>query len=334
MSNVRARNISIVARRPRIATTSGTVVAVLVLAGVAVLPFLDVPLFYVRFLASVFLYITLAQSWNIIGGYTGYVSFGHVTFFGLGAYVAALLWREVQASPFVAVVPAGLVAAGFAMVVGYPTLRLRGPYFGIATLALSLVVMLVAANVPFTGAGEGIVVRGSLPLSRMALEQAFYFSYLALALLAVSATWWLERSKFGYGLRAIRDDQDVALSVGVNATRLKVLAFGLSSFFPGAAGALYAHQASYVAPADVFTLAISLKSLVYAVVGGTGTVLGPVLGATFMEVFNTLLTVSPLGTAQIDRIVFGVLLIVVVLLAPSGLIGLLGRVRRLARWGV
>jgi branched-chain amino acid transport system permease protein len=110
-----------------------------------------------------------------------------------------------------------------------------------------------------------------------------------------------------------------------------VLAFGLSSFFPGAVGAWYAHQASYVSPADVFTLSISFKSLVYAVVGGTGTVLGPVVGAVFMEVFNTLLTISALGTQQVDRIVFGVLLIVVILAAPSGIVGLFGRFPRAVR---
>ncbi|MDQ3812274.1 MAG: branched-chain amino acid ABC transporter permease [Chloroflexota bacterium] len=306
-------------------------VAVAVVAGLAVFPYLDVPLYYVRFLSSVFLYITLAQSWNIIGGYTGYVSFGHVTFFGIGAYVSALLFRDFRVSPLIAVFPAGVVAAAFGMLVGYPTLRLRGPYFGIATLALSLVTMLVVANVPFTNGGEGINVRGALPFLRVALEQAFYLSYLALALATFATTLWLEHSKFGFGLRAIRDDQDVALSVGVNATRLKVLAFGLSSFFAGAAGALYAHQASFVSPGDVFTLSISFKSLVYAVIGGTSTVLGPVLGATFMEVFNTLLTISPLGTAQVDRIVFGIVLVVVVLAAPSGMVGLLTQVWRAAR---
>jgi branched-chain amino acid transport system permease protein len=320
------------ARRPRLATTVwGAAAAAAVVAGLLLLPYLDVPLYYIRFLSSIFLYITLAQSWNIIGGYTGYVSFGHVTFFGIGAYIAALLYRHVDAGPQVAAIPSGLVAALFGMLIGYPALRLRGPYFGIATLALSLVVMLAFANAPFAGGGEGIVVRGGLPFTRVALEQAFYFGYLALALLSVATAWWLERSKFGFGLRAIRDDEDVALSVGVNATRLKVLAFGLSSFFPGAVGAWYAHQASYVSPADVFTLSISFKSLVYAVVGGTGTVLGPVVGAVFMEVFNTLLTISALGTQQVDRIVFGVLLIVVILAAPSGIVGLFGRFPRAVR---
>jgi branched-chain amino acid transport system permease protein len=332
VSDARARETIAGARRPIVAPGPGrALAAAVVVAGLVALPYLDLPLYYIRFLSSVFLYVTLAQSWNIIGGYTGYVSFGHVTFFGIGAYVAAILFRQLGAGPHVAAVPAGLVAALFGMLVGYPALRLRGPYFGIATLALSLVVMLVVANLPATGGGEGIVVRGGLPFTRVALEQAFYLSYLALALLAVATAWWLERSRFGFGLRAIRDDEDVALSVGVNATRLKVLALGLSSFFPGAVGALYAHQASYVAPGDVFTLSISFKSLVYAVVGGIGTVLGPVVGTVFMEVFNTLLTISPLGTYQVDRIVFGVLLIVVVLAAPAGIVGLLGRLGHAAR---
>jgi branched-chain amino acid transport system permease protein len=320
-----------VARRWGIgALALGPALGLLVVAVLVALPLVEPPVFYVRLLSTVFLFAALAQSWNIIGGYTGYVSFGHVTFFGLGAYVAAMLFRDFGWPPYAAVLPAGLVAALFAMLVGYPTLRLRGPYFGIATLALSLVVQLAVANVPWTGAGEGIVVRGGLPFRRMALEQFFYYAYLAIALMATAAVIWIERSKFGYGLQAIRDDEDAASSLGVNATRLKLLAFGLSSFFAGAAGCIYAHQTSFVSPADVFTLGISIKSLVYAIVGGASTVLGPLVGAALMELLNMLLTTSALGTYQIDRIVFGVLLIVVVLGAPRGIVGTIEQ--RWARW--
>jgi branched-chain amino acid transport system permease protein len=223
----------------------------------------------------------------------------------------------------VAVIPAGLVAAAFALVVGYPTLRLRGPYFGIATLALGLVTQIGVGNLPFTGGGEGLVVRGGMPFQRYALEEAFYFAYLGVAVATVGAVFILERSKLGYGLRAIRDDQDVALSIGVSATKLKLVAFALSSFFAGAAGAIYAHQVAYVSAPDVFTLDISIKSLVYAVVGGTSTVLGPIVGALFMEVLNIFLTTSVLGDWRIDHVVFGVLLAAVVLLAPRGVVGTL-----------
>jgi branched-chain amino acid transport system permease protein len=306
----------------------GRISVAVVLVALLVLPFLDVPVYYLRFLGSIFLYVTLAQSWNIIGGYTGYVSFGHVTFFGLGAYVSAMLFRDLHLPPYVAAIPAGLVAAGLGVLIGYPTLRLRGPYFGIVTLALSLVMTLVIANLPWTGAGEGIVLRDGLPFRRLALDQAFYFSYLAIGLLVTATVVWLERSRLGYGLRAIRDDEDAARSLGVNATRLKLIAFGLASFFPGMLGAVYAHQAAFVSPPDMFPLAISFKALIYAVVGGTSTVLGPVVGATFMEVLNTLLTVSALGTLQLDRIVFGLILVAVVLASPGGLVGLARRLRR------
>jgi branched-chain amino acid transport system permease protein len=308
----------------------GALLAGLILVALVVFPLLVPPVYYIRLLGTVFLFAALAQSWNIIGGYTGYVSFGHVTFFGIGAYVAAMLFRDLGWPPYAAVLPAGLVAGLFAMLVGYPTLRLRGPYFGIATLALSLVVQLALANVPWTGAGEGIVVRGALPFRRLELDQFFYYAYLVLVLLTTGAVYWLERSRFGYGLQAIRDDEEAATSLGVNATRLKLLAFGLSSFFAGAAGSIYAHQASFVSPADVFTLGISIKSLVYALVGGAGTLLGPLVGAALMELVNMALTTSALGTYQIDRIVFGALLLVVVLAAPRGVVGLVER--GWARW--
>src|SRR5438477_9499369 len=202
----------------------GPALGLLVVAVLVALPLVEPPVYYVRLLSTVFLFAALAQSWNIIGGYTGYVSFGHVTFFGLGAYVAAMLFRDYGWPPYAAVLPAGLVAGLFAILVGYPTLRLRGPYFGIATLALSLVVQLALANVPWTGAGEGIVVRGALPFRRLELDQFFYYAYLVLVLLTTGAVLWLERSKFGYGLQAMRDDEEAASSLGVNATRLKLLA--------------------------------------------------------------------------------------------------------------
>ena len=297
----------------------------MLLAALIIFPLLEPPVFYVRLIGTVLLFVVLAESWNIIGGYTGYVSFGHVTFFGIGAYVGALLFAWFGVPAYLAVVPAGIVAAAFAILVGYPTLRLRGPYFAIATLALGFVTQIAVANLPFTGGGEGLVVRGGMPFQRYALEAAFYFSYLGVAVATVGAVMLLERSKLGYGLRAIRDDQDVALSVGVGATRLKLIAFGMSSFFAGAVGAIYAHQVAYVSAPDVFTLDVSIKSLVYAVVGGTSTVLGPIVGALAMEVLNIFLTTSILGTLRIDHVVFGVLLAITVLLAPRGVVGSLGR---------
>jgi branched-chain amino acid transport system permease protein len=298
------------------------------LAALLALPWFEPPVFFLRLLGTVLLFVVLAQSWNIIGGYTGYISFGHVTFFGLGGYVAALSFTWFGWPPYVAVVPAGLIAALFAVIVGYPTLRLRGPYFAIATLALGLVTQLAVGNLPFTGGGEGIVVRGGMPFTRYALEQAFYFSYLALAAVTVFTVMRMEVGKLGYGLRAIRDDQDVALSVGVHATRLKLIAFALSSFFAGAAGSIYAHQVAYVSAPDLFTLDISIKSLVYAVVGGTSTVVGPVIGAVFMELLDIFLATSAIGALRIDHIVFGVLLAITVLVAPRGLVGILSRSRR------
>jgi branched-chain amino acid transport system permease protein len=284
-------------------------------------PLFEPPVFYVRLIGTVLLFVVLSESWNITGGYAGYISFGHVTFFGIGAYVGALLFLWLGMPPYIAALPAGIFAAMFAVIVGYPTMRLRGPYFAIATLALGFVVQLAVGNLPFTGGGEGLVLRGGMPFQRYALEEAFYFSYLLIAAVTTGTVIFIDRSKFGYGLRAIRDDQDAALSVGVNATRLKLLAFAVSSFFAGAVGAIYAHQVAYVSAPDVFTLDISIKSLVYAVVGGTSTVLGPIVGSLFMETLDIFLTTSALGALRVDHIVFGVLLAAVVLLAPRGMVG-------------
>src|SRR5262249_1160500 len=155
--------------------------------------------------------------------------------------------------------------------------------------------------------------RGGVPVGGFTREQVLYLCYLALAAMTCGFVLWAERSKLGFGWRAIRDDQDVALSVGVGATRLKLIAFGASSFFAAMAGSIYAHQVAYVSAPDIFTLDVSIKSLVYAVVGGTSTVLGPIIGSTLMEVLNIGLTTSALGQIRIDHIVFGVLLGAVVL---------------------
>jgi branched-chain amino acid transport system permease protein len=303
------------------------------LIGLAAFPLLQPPLYFLRLLGTIMLFVVMAESWNIIGGYTGYVSFGHVTFFGIGAYVSALLFVRSGWPPYLSVVPAGLAAALFAVLLGYPTLRLRGPYFGIATLALGFVTQIAVGNLPFTGAGEGIVLRGGFPFTGYTLEQAFYYSYLALAVCTVAAVMLLERSRLGYGLRAIRDDQDVARSIGVGATRLKLIAFALSSFFAGAVGSIYAHRQAYVSAPDIFTLDISIKSLVYAVVGGTSTVVGPIVGAVVMELLDTVLTTSAIGALRLEHVVFGVLLALTVLLAPRGIVGFVhARQTRYARF--
>jgi len=266
-------------------------------------------------LLQVLMMIALAQSWNLISGMTGYVSFGHAVFFGVGAYTGALLllagvpWWAATAA-------AALLATALALPVGLLTLRLRGPYFAIALLGLNEVGRMTATLwVGLTQGGDGIALTPALlpPL------RTSYYALLGLAALATLGVGAVLGSRFGLELRAIREDEGAAEMVGVNTTRDKILAFVASACLPGAAGALYAFYASYIDPMSVFLPALNIQMVVMVLLGGRGTLWGPVLGATL------LMGIRELTWAQFPALhlaLLGVLMILVVLFLPDGVVSL------------
>ncbi|WP_372522860.1 branched-chain amino acid ABC transporter permease [Sulfuricaulis sp.] len=279
--------------------------------------------YHQSFLLQVFMVIALAQAWNLISGMTGYVSFGHAAFFGVGAYAGALFltWGFPW---WLAVIKGAGIAALLAVPLGFLTLRLRGPYFAIAMLGLNEVGRIVATLwVNVTHGGSGLTLSPEL-LPSLDVK---YFTMFGLALAATLLVAWVHRSRFGLELRAIREDEEAAEMVGVNTTRDKVIAFVLSAVIPGAVGAVYVMYTSYLNPASAFDNARNIEMIVVVLFGGSGTVWGPILGAGTVMILRELLW-AQFPSAHLAAL--GVLLLVVVLYLPGGLISIL-RVRQQKR---
>ncbi|MFQ3630447.1 branched-chain amino acid ABC transporter permease [Roseiflexus sp.] len=302
--------------------TTDVAIGIGIIVALAAVPLLNPGTYVLSFLFTMFMYGALAGSWNIIGGYAGYLSFGHAAFFGVGAYTTALLLFYFGWSPFLTMPLAGGTAALFAALVGYPCLRLRGPYFSLVTLILGLAMYSLVLNLPFTQGSTGLF----LPFLRVDISTShiiFYEVMLALLVLATVTLRQITRTKMGIGLAAIREDEDAAGTLGVNATRLKLQAFMLSAFLTGLVGGLYSYYKSYLDPSFVFATSISITIVLMALFGGRLTWYGPLVGAVVLSVINEILTTQ--APPQTARIVFGALLIGVILFLPDGLMSIVQR---------
>lgn len=276
---------------------------------------------------SVLLFVTLAQSWNIIGGFAGYPSFGQVTFSGVGGYCAAVMTARAGVWFWAALPASAAFAAGFAAIVGMPLLRLRGNAFSVATLGLAAGTEELVANLGVTGGGAGLTIPtyGPGPHTTYPGTLVFYWAFLTLAAVAVAVVAWLASGRFGLALRAIRADETAAGSAGVATTRAKVTALSLSASLAGAAGALWAFQQVVVFPDQLFDIGTTTLMVVMAVVGGRGTVFGPVVGAL---VFGTLVSELRLVVSEVGPLLLPALIIATVVLLPDGALGTIrGRLR-------
>lgn len=283
---------------------------------------------YFYFAAYVILqYIVLATAWNILGGYTGYVNFGTGAFFALGAYTAVALIQAVQAPLPVLIVAGGLVSGLLGFGIGYLTLRLRGVFFSIATLALAVVLETVMINWDYVGGAKGITIirPSSVPLFGNYVE----FLFVVMGLLAVGAVgvaWFVENSWIGRGFAAIRDSEEAAECMGVPTLRLKLCATTVSGFLMGVAGAPFPYYITFVEPSSAFNLSYAVNSLAMPMVGGTTTWLGPVIGAVLLGTAQQLATVTI--SSELNLLIVGVVLVTFVIVAPDGILGLIRRVFR------
>jgi branched-chain amino acid transport system permease protein len=292
-----------------------------VVVCLALLPVLKPDIYYLSALFSIFLYAALACGWNIFGGYTGYMNFGHAGFFGVGAYTSALLLLRLGLSPFYTSVLGGVLAGVLAAIIGYPCLRLRGPYFVLVTFCLGLAARIVVINVEWTGSSTGLWLP-FLKVSMFVNRVIFYETMLAIMVLTILAAMWIERSKLGVGLRAIFQDEDSAETQGVNATKLKIAAFIVSAFLAGVAGSIYGYYRSYIHPDFIFDVSISVLVVLMALLGGRQSWVGPVIGASIVVAINEVLTAYVGIGAEFSRIIYGLLLVIVIMYLPNGLIGL------------
>lgn len=266
-----------------------------------------------------FLLAVQAVGWNIISGYAGYISLGHSTFLGLGSYTAGIIGAQTGLNPFLIAPLGGVVAVLAAVAAGSVVLRTRGHAFVIITIALLLATQVIATNWDaLTGGSDGI----TLPLpawSRDIQNLPFYYAFFALMLGGIAFSAWIRRTKFGTGLVAIREDEGKAAAIGVDTTRYKVAAYGASSFFAGMAGAVYAYFLTFLNPVGAFSILGSVTIVLAALVGGRGTLWGPVIGAFIVQIVSELATVYG-GGSQSRVLVFGFVLVAVVLFLPSGLL--------------
>ncbi len=273
-----------------------------------------------------FIWVGLGSAWNILGGYAGQLSLGHAAFYGIGAYAAAILLDKFGISGWWGLIAGPLVVIPIAWVIGWITFRLRGPYFALATIAVGEIVFLLAKNFPdITGGSVGIEVRrmefwprdpswlfGSPP------RIPYYWIGLLLAALVIYVSWWISRNKIGYYLRAIREDEDTAATIGIDTTRYKIYALVISAIFAATIGAFRANFSVHIDPEVVLLLGFSVEMVLVAIIGGMGTVWGPVIGGVLLTIAGDWF-IDIFGEA--NQLVFGIMLVLIILFLPEGLLG-------------
>lgn len=290
----------------------------LCVAALAALPLIGDEL-VIQYGIDALLLATLAQSWNILGGFTGYPSFGNSSFYGLGTYGTAIAMAQFGL-PFAAGLALGaFLAIACAVLIGVPILRLRGQYFAIATLGLAATLAALISNVDIAGRNIGLI----LPLTRN--DAMFYEDALGLLVAATLTVAWISKGRFGMGLIAIREDEDAAQVMGVNTTFYKVVALVLSAFFTAIAGGIHAYWITFIDPASAFDPTLNVRMVIMAVFGGPGTVLGPVVGSFILTGVYEVLA-SSLSTAA--ALIFGLVIVLVVIFMPRGLWNLALGIRR------
>lgn len=277
----------------------------------------------------IFLYAMLAQAWNILGGYCGQISLGHAIFFGLGAYTSSALVKYWGISPWIGMAAGAAVAVVVSQGIGFPVFRLRGHYFAIATIALGEIIQTLFINWEWMGGARGLFVPIRRPDSFVHLQfneskQNYYYIALGLLALAFALTRWLDRSRAGYQFRAIREDQEAAASLGINVARTKQLAMGISAALTALGGTFYAQYILFVDPESVLSLSLSILICLVAVLGGVGTLWGPLLGATVLVPLSegTRILLGGGGKA-LDLVIYGGLIVIISVTQPGGLMALL-----------
>jgi len=272
----------------------------------------------ITLLILILLYVSLATSWNILGGYTGQTSLGHAAFFGLGSLVARLLW--IKGFPILpSILAGGLLAVAFALLIGAPAFRLKGVYFAIGTLALAEILNVTVGNV--------FPEISSLPVKELSAYQLTprYYATLGLAVIVIAATYLLVKSRFGLGMMAVREEEDAAESLGVSALKHKLIALGVSAFFTGLTGGAFAYYHVGYYYQYPFSPAWSLDMLTMVYIGGQGTLVGPIIGAVFFVALRHYLV---LNVGEYHLIIFGALFILVVLFLPGGIVSLWDKLKK------
>lgn len=299
--------------------------AALVIIGVLalIIPAAGGNAFIQNLLIMMLLFGGLASAWNIIGGYAGQLSLGHAGFFGIGAYTAVLLSVKLGVTPWIGLIAGIVLAVIAALIIGWPCFRLQGPFFALATIAVGEVLRILAVNFSdLTYGTNGISVKMEFSFAAMLFREKWIYGAMVLIFLAIVlyTVKRIEKSKIGYYLVAIREDQDAARSLGVSAIRVKLIAYMLSAAFTAIGGVIYAQYILYIDPESVFAFNLSLQMVLITIVGGMGTLWGPVLGASLLVPLDQFIRAYMAGTAHgLHLVIYAAILIVVILLIPRGI---------------
>jgi branched-chain amino acid transport system permease protein len=308
-------------------------------AAIIVLALLAFPLVFARpfprhVMIMIFLYGALATAWNILAGYCGQISLGHAVYFGIGAYTSTVLARELALTPWLGMLAGAALAVLISQVIGYPVFRLRGHYFAIATIGVGEIVQTLVINWDWAGGARGLFVPIKRPDSLLNFQfheskAVYYYIALGLLVLALAATRWLERSRRGYVFRAIREDQDAAASLGVHVAHEKNVAIAVSAALTALGGTFWAQYVLFIDPESVFPLSLSILICLVAVLGGVGSLWGPVLGAAILVPLSEGTRVLLGGTGKaLDLVIYGALIMLIAVFQPNGVIGLARRLGR------
>jgi branched-chain amino acid transport system permease protein len=309
---------------------------ILLAIGIAVLiglPMVVKSSFAIDIFIRILLFAFIGTAWNLMGGYAKQLSLGHAAYFGLGAYTSTILQINYDISPWIGMIAGGGVAALASLPIGWLCFRLRGPYFTIATIATAQALMLIFLKFrDFAWGAEGTTIPnlGTAPLMmQFESKSSYYYVVLGLLLVALLITWLIERSWIGYYLVAIGEDEDAAGAIGVNAPKMKRDIYMISAFLTALAGTFYTQYIYFIDPATAFSFNISIEAALVSIVGGIGTLWGPLIGTILLETTSTLLQ-SWLGNSVggIQLTVYSLILMAVIMWRPSGLMGMIGEVRQ------
>jgi len=308
----------------------GIIALIVFLGALIAFPLIYQDPFPRHMLIMIMLYAAMSIGWNIIGGYTGQVSFGNCAFFGVGAYTTAILLVNYGINPWLGMLAGCFFSVALAIIVGYPCFRLQGHYFAIATIAVGEIMLLVFTNWEFAGGAVGIYMP-ILPESFMNFEfhtskLPYYYIIFVIFIASIGVCWFFERSRLGYYCRAIKEDSDGARSLGINIQRYKMIAFSISAVITSICGTFYAQYVLYIHPTSTMDLMMSIQLCIICLIGGLGKLYGPVIGA-FVFIPLTELTRVYLGSEGqgVDLMIYSLLIIILAILRPQGLWAIFSR---------
>ena len=278
--------------------------------------------FVLHLLIMVFTSVALGHAWNFIGGYGGQLSFGHAAFYGIGAYTSTLLFVHLGVTPWLGMVAGGVLAVIASLVLGIPCFRLRGTYFTLATIAFAEVLrILVVYFKEFTGGSIGIVLKFNAGFLNLMFKNREPFAYIALGFMVLTyyLSVWIENSRLGYYLTALKENEDGARALGINTYRCKLTALMISAFLTALIGSFFAQYLTFIEPESEFSLGLSIGLTLSVMIGGIGTAMGPVIGAFIITPLQELLRIYISGEHQgLQNIIYGIVLVVVVVCIPQG----------------